>query len=119
MVQPVRDAREAEGLRFEDCGFTRLDSRSAVTDWTDSEQVDAIHGPEYREQALAFTGADHALVYPCIIRSPRMAEVVEDYAPIQAVHSDFTEDFGEDGHGPESSVPGLPPTGPRRQQVEL
>lgn len=95
VVQPVRDARESQGLRFEDCGFTRLDSRSAVTDWTDSDQVDAIHGPEYREQALAFTGADHALVYPCIIRSPRMAEVVEDYAPIQAVHSDFTEDFGK------------------------
>lgn len=95
VVQPVRDAREAQSLRFEDCGFTRLDSPSSVTDWTDSEQVDAIHGAEYREQALAFTGADHALVYPCIIRSPRMAEVVADYAPIQAVHSDFTDDFGE------------------------
>lgn len=95
VVQPVHDARAAEGLRFEDCGFARMESRSAVTDWTDSGQVDAIHGPEFRDFALGFTGADRALVYPCIIRSPRMASVVEDYAPIQAVHSDFTDDFGE------------------------
>lgn len=94
VVQSVHDARTA-GLPFDDCGFTRLDSRSAVNDWTDSEQVDSLHGPEFREQALDFTGADLALVYPCIIRSPTMAEVVEDYAPIQAVHSDFTEDFGK------------------------
>lgn len=95
VAQPVRDARASEGLEFEDCGFARRESASAVTDWTNGEQVNAIHGPEFRDFALDFTGADQALVYPCIIRSPRMAEVVEDYAPIQAVHSDFTDDFGK------------------------
>lgn len=94
VVQPVRDARAAEGLRFEECGFARMDSPSEVTDWTDPEHVDAVHGPEFRAFALGFTGADEALVYPCIIRSPTMASVVGDYAPSQAVHSDFTEDFG-------------------------
>lgn len=93
VVQPVLDAREAD-LDFEECGFTRFDFESRVDDWTDAAGVDRVHGPEFHQVALDFTGADHAVVYPCIVRSPASAREVGDYAPITTVHSDFTEDYG-------------------------
>ena len=44
--------------------------------------------------AVDFTGCDAAVVFPVIPRSREAAERVADYAPIEFVHSDFTDDYG-------------------------
>jgi hypothetical protein len=92
---PVLDARIAAGnLEFERSGFTRVDHRSNVTDWTDLDAVDRVYRPEMETFALDFTGCDVAIAYPLINRSLEMAETEPDYAPIEFVHSDFTDDYG-------------------------
>lgn len=89
----VRNARTTPGLEFEQCGFTRLDHVSAVADWRDAAHLADVHMAEARELAKAFLGCDHALAYPPIVRSPASAREVADYAPIEFVHSDFTDDY--------------------------
>jgi len=96
---PVRvtmhDGRAALGqLDFEDCGFTLLAHPSRVKDWTDAEELQAVHIPEIERLATRFTGCDRAIVYPPIVRSPQSAAQESDYAPILSVHSDFTDDYG-------------------------
>lgn len=81
-------------LEFEECGFTLLDHESRVRDWTDEEELRAVHVPEIERLVTQFMGCDRAIVYPPIVRSPGSAARVEDYAPILSVHSDFTEDYG-------------------------
>ncbi len=95
VTQPVLDGRAvpATELPFDECGFELIDSESAVTDWSDPAQSDGVGATEFGELAAAFTGADHAVVYPAIVRDPTTAQHVEDYAPILFVHSDFTDDF--------------------------
>ncbi|MEM7141836.1 MAG: CmcJ/NvfI family oxidoreductase [Actinomycetota bacterium] len=91
----IRDGRVGLADRaFEDCGFTLLDHASAVTDWRSEVHLDEVHGPEVAELAKAFTGCGITVTYPSLVRSPRAAELTEDYAPIDFVHSDFTEDYG-------------------------
>ena len=40
------------------------------------------------------TGCDGAISYPPIHRSREEAQKTPDYAPIELVHSDFTDDYG-------------------------
>lgn len=90
----IADGRAAlDDISFEESGFTLADHESSVADWTDSREVDSVHGPEIHDIAVSFSGCDAAAVYPSIIRSPVMAGKVADYAPIEFVHSDFTEDY--------------------------
>ncbi len=90
----IHDGRAAQGsLEFEDCGFTLLEHRSKVEDWTDATHVQAIHNPEIDELATEITGCDRAIVYPALVRSPQAAREVADYAPIQFAHSDYTDDY--------------------------
>lgn len=81
-------------LSFEDCGFTLLKHTSAVRNWADEAEVAKIHSPEIEALVLSETGCDAALVYPPLVRSPEAAASEEDYAPIEYVHSDFTDDYG-------------------------
>ena len=97
-LQPVevtiRNAREtSNGLKYDSCGFTLLEHRSEVGDWRDTMQVADIHMAEIKELAQQQTGCDHALVYPPLVRSPETARATADYAPIQFVHSDYTDDY--------------------------
>jgi hypothetical protein len=95
VTQPVLDGRAvpAEDLPFDECGFELIAAPSAVTDWSDPAQIDGVGAEEFGALAASFTGADHAVVYPAIVRDPATARRVEDYAPILFVHSDFTDDF--------------------------
>lgn len=78
---------------YDEAGFARIDHRSAVRDWRSAEEIDRVHAPEIREFVQAFSGCDRAIVYPAIVRSPVTAASEADYAPIEFVHSDFTEDY--------------------------
>lgn len=90
---PVLDARLAD-IDFERSGFTRIDHRSAVTDWHDQRQLDDVYRAEMAAFAVDFTGCDLAVAFPLIARSRRAAERIADHAPIEFVHSDFTDDYG-------------------------
>jgi len=90
----VRNGRiDLESRDFETSGFTMCQHESAVTDWSDQRQINAVHGPEVHAFARDFTGCDVAGVYPAISRGPSMAAKTPDYAPIEFVHSDFTTDY--------------------------
>lgn len=90
----IADGRYAlDNLDFEHCGFTLLEHCSKVTEWRNEQLVNEIHVPEIELLAKEFTGCDHAIVYPALIRSPATAKEIADYAPIESVHSDYTEDY--------------------------
>ena len=94
VTMDIRDGRKAlANLNYEDCGFTLLNHSSAVTNWRDQQELLRVHCPEIRELALQFSGCDEAIVYDPLIRSPATAASHDDYAPIEAVHSDYTSDY--------------------------
>lgn len=90
----IHDGRAAlDDLEFESCGFTLLQHTSEVNDWRDEAHLEEVHGPEVDALARHLTGCDHTIVFTPIIRSPQTAREIEDYAPIELVHSDFTDDY--------------------------
>lgn len=95
---PVRsaviDGRQKPPGTFDECGFRLIEAPSTVDDWRDDAHIDEVHGPEIRELAAAFTGCSDVVVYPSLVRSPVTAATEADYAPIETVHSDFTDDYG-------------------------
>lgn len=78
---------------FDTAGFDLIKHESKVSNWHDYDEVDAVHQPEVEQLCLDLTGCDHAIVYPSLIRSPQTAKSSADYAPIESVHSDYTEDY--------------------------
>jgi len=92
----IHDGRAALGqLDFETCGFAFMEHRSKVRDWRDQAELEAVHVPEIHDLVQQFMGCDHAIVYSPLIRSPDSASRTPDFAPIDFVHSDFTEDYGD------------------------
>lgn len=92
----IRNGRDhLAGLPFEESGFTLLEHPSAVTDWRDARQVAEVHGDEVAELACRFMDCDQAVPYEPLIRSPETARSIQDYAPIEFVHSDYTDDFAD------------------------
>lgn len=96
----ILDARVA-APGYAAAGFTCLHHDSAVRDWTDADELARVHAKEIAALAREFSGADRVVVYPPIVRSPRTAADQADYAPIEYVHSDFTEDYLPMLRGPE------------------
>ena len=88
----IRNGRTAS-LDFQKTGFARVDHRSAVENWRDFDEVKRVHMPEIVQLCREFTGCDTAVAYEPLIRSPRTAMTSVDYAPIESVHSDYTEDY--------------------------
>ncbi len=68
---------------------------SAVRDWSDDEEIAAVHHAEAEALAAAMTGCDHALVSGHIKRGPDQARQHQDLAPITFVHSDFAPSYIE------------------------
>ena len=91
----IHDARQAHFLDWHVNGFELVEHSSAVFDWQDARQVEHVHYPEAVALAQELSGCDVALVSSHISRNPAQAAVHEDYAPIQFVHSDFSDDYGE------------------------
>ena len=100
----IRDGRAALAeLPFVRSGFTLLEHHSAVADWGDEAHLLEVHVPEIEALALEYSGCERAIVYPPLVRSPSTARQTEDYAPVDFVHSDFTEDYARMVREPERS----------------
>jgi hypothetical protein len=89
----IRDGRVAALPGWQECGFELVEHRSAVTDWSDDEEITAVHHAEVEALAEAMTGCDHALVAGHIKRGPDQARQHQDLAPITFVHSDFAPSY--------------------------
>jgi hypothetical protein len=66
-----------------------------VTDWEDDAKIAAVHYEEMAALARSLTGCDHALIGRHIRRNPEQAAQHGDLGPINFVHSDFAESYGE------------------------
>ncbi len=98
----ISDGRAALAeLPFDSSGFTLLEHHSAVVDWHDEAHVRKVHIPEIEALALKYSGCERAIVYPPLVRSPTAALRTEDFAPVDFVHSDFTEDYARMVREPE------------------
>ncbi len=89
----ITDGRAADLPGWEECGFELVAHPSAVADWTDDAQLEAIHYAELAALAERLTGCDRALVTSHIRRSPEQAARHHDLAPITLVHSDFADSY--------------------------
>ncbi len=90
----IRNGREAlPELDFADCCFTLLKHQSKVTDWQDADQLSKFNEAETAALAQQLSGCDITIPYTSLVRSPSAAETHTDYAPIQFVHTDYTDDF--------------------------
>ena len=74
-------------------GFTLSRHRSSVSDWDDLDEINRIHRPEIRTLAKTIAHCDEVVVYPALARSTARGLEEPDHAPIQFVHSDFSEDL--------------------------
>lgn len=77
-----------------DAGFELRTFASAVTDWTDDDDVIDRHHPEMTALVTAELGCDAVIFYPALVRSPEQAAASgKDHGPIEAAHSDYSEDY--------------------------
>ena len=91
----VQDGRGADDLAWQNNGFELVAHASAVTDWSAEDQLAGTYYAEIEILAKQMTGCDHALIAGHIHRNPTAAAQHMDYAPIQYVHSDFTDSYGD------------------------
>lgn len=92
LVMPVLDGRRTHPT-FDLEGFELIVHRSGVSDWEDQQEIDTAYAREVAELARSSTGCDATVVYPAILRNPRTAVETPDFAPVEIVHSDYTEDY--------------------------
>jgi len=85
----IRDGRVADLPGWQECGFELVTHQSAVADWTDREEIAAVHHAEIEQLAKEKTGADVALVSGHILRGPAAAKQHDQLSPITFAHSDF------------------------------
>lgn len=91
----ILDGRAASLPKWQECGFELVDHASAVRDWSDDDEIAAVHHAEAEALAESMTGCDHALVAGHIKRGPDQARQHQDLAPITVVHSDFAPSYLE------------------------
>lgn len=91
----IKDGRSAQHLNWQENGFQLINCPSAVNSWDNDSDVAGHYYAEMSTLAKALTGCDHALIGSHISRNPDKAEVHGDYAPIEFVHSDFTDDYAD------------------------
>ena len=84
----------ATSAHWEQQGFELIAHRSKVLNWDDEDEIANLYYDEMTLLAKVLSGCTHALVEGHINRNPQQALVHSDYAPIQFVHSDFTETYG-------------------------
>ncbi len=91
----IKDGRSAQQLSWQENGFQLLNAPSAVSNWDNKAEVARLYYAEMSALAKELTGCAHALVSNHISRNPDEAEVHGDYAPIEFVHSDFTDNYAQ------------------------
>jgi hypothetical protein len=91
----ILDGRTADLPGWAECGFELVAHPSAITTWSDDDDLATIHHREMEELAREMTGCDVALVSNHIKRGPEHAQRHEDLAPISFVHSDFAAGYDD------------------------
>ena len=102
----ILDGRSLDGLSWEENGFELIRHPSNVEDWSAIDDGWS-HYDEIGELARSLTGCDAILYYPALIRNEASALRSADLAPIQFVHSDYTEAYREmieDAHHPYRAI---------------
>lgn len=91
---PILNGRDAPHLHWREHGFELIQYPSSVANWFSDSEVEAKYYAEMTALAKKLSGCTHALIAGHISRNPEQAELHQDYAPIQFVHSDFTDSYG-------------------------
>jgi len=94
-VVAIFDGRRASLPGWETCGFELMRHATALPNWNDDAEIERVHYPEVSAFARSLTGCDHALVSGHIKRDPEQAAKHPDLGPIEFVHSDFAESYGQ------------------------
>jgi hypothetical protein len=90
----IHDGRPtADQLDMEVQGYEFLKSDTAVTDFTDSDQVKEIYYPELEKLLLDTTGAEKVVIFDHTIRigDPEKREALGVRDPVRSAHNDFTD----------------------------
>ncbi len=88
---PIRDGRPVQDqFTLDRNGFAIIGHASAVTDFTDREEVDRVYAAEVAEFVRSYTGADRVAVLGWVLR--RSAAAAESASQPQAasVHDDYS-----------------------------
>ena len=91
----IRDARAADLPGWSECGFQLVRHASAVRDWTDDDDIAAVHYPEVEAIARDLTGCDFALVSDHVKRNAERNRRDREQTPVGLVHSDFAADYAD------------------------
>ena len=92
---PIFDGRRASLPGWETCGFELKRHATALPSWSDDAEIERVHYLEVSAFARSLTGCDYALVSGHIKRDPEQAAKHPDLGPIEFVHSDFAESYGQ------------------------
>lgn len=90
----IHDGRPvADRFGLETDGFCFLRSETAVTDFTDRDQVEKIYYPELEKLLLEQTGAEKVVIFDHTIRigDPAKREALKVRDPVRNAHNDFTD----------------------------
>lgn len=90
----IRDGRAAAAqLQLETAGFTLAEHRSAVTDFFDPRQLEAVYYPEVVELVKRHSGASRVVVFDHTLRSGDEAERarLRIRELVLSAHNDYTE----------------------------
>lgn len=90
----ILDGRKLDDLSWEENGFELIRHASKVEDWSTVAET-TVHDDEIGALARELTGCDTVLYYPGLVRNEANARESADLAPIQFVHSDYTEAYRE------------------------
>ena len=80
-------------FRLDEAGFEFIDHRTAVKNFFDIEEVEAVYYPEVERLVRERTGARRVLVFDHTLRSgdEDIRETRKVREPVKAVHNDYTE----------------------------
>lgn len=101
---PVRNARLSSDASLHGSGFQLAQHASAVTDWEDDALLADIYYDEISELVRYITGATYAFSNNHLRRQsepsvggdgPLAKLMAQSRGPVQAVHNDFAESYGE------------------------
>ena len=90
----IHDGRPtADQLDMEVQGYEFLKSDTAVTDFTDDDQVKEIYYPELEKLLLEATGAEKVVIFDHTIRigDPDKRAALGARDPVRSAHNDFTD----------------------------
>jgi hypothetical protein len=83
--RPIRDRFTLDGN-----GFALIDHRSAVTDFTDPEELDRVYVPEVAEFVRSYTGADRVATTRWMLRRAAAPEEHSSQPQAASVHDDYS-----------------------------